>query len=73
MKTHEQIVDELRREAQINAVCGSEEWTELLNEAANRMEHMELMLRAIMAATLLSTARRRALKGMHYESHKKKS
>lgn len=31
------VVEELRREARINGLCGSEEWTSLLNRAADEI------------------------------------
>jgi hypothetical protein len=62
----ERLVRELRFEAGINSLCGSEEWTVLLTEVADRLEHMDKMLRSVHAATDLTAARRRALKGLTF-------
>lgn len=50
--TGEKLADQLRREAKINSVCGSLEWTDLLNRSAARIEELERAPGSLHAALL---------------------
>jgi hypothetical protein len=56
-----ELAEGLRDEARINAMCGSEEWSKMLEACADRMQCMENTLREIKRTALESTDGPRAL------------
>jgi hypothetical protein len=70
------LVEELRREANINSLCGSQEWTEILNRAAEAIwlaDRLSYYIRMMYEAKRLGATEPAAIAWRDYEQERGRS